>query len=144
MGTWAQRSPCSLPHTFLGIRRAFQIPWDITCLWSYWSSPPHRCPSGSYTSRGVVGHWSRDTCQGTRHQPRTCFPPAETGLFELAEFHHHSFQTYPGSSTADNHKGWEHVKNTNSKDSTAKEGQGIRAAAPGDGPIARSINLLFA
>lgn len=131
-------SPC-LIHPW-GCPGPSEIAQNITCPWSYWFSPPHLCPSGSCTSRGVVGSWSRDTCQGIPHRPRTCFPPAETGLVVWAEFRHHSFQTCPGSSTADNHKGWE-TEEHQSQRLNCNKGQ---AAAPGDGSNARGpTNLLF-
>lgn len=97
--------PCPIHHW--GLPGPSEISWSITCLWSYWFSPPHLCPFGSCTSHGAVRNWSRGACPETPLQPRTCFPPAGTGLAEWVEIHHHSFQTYPGSSTVDNHKGWE-------------------------------------
>lgn len=123
-GDLSPEEPLLLATYIPGMHRVFEIAWHITCLWSYWFSPPHRCPSGSCTSRGAAGHWSRDTCQGTRHQPRTCFLPAETGLVEWAEFHHHSFQTYPGSSTTDNHKGWELWRTSTAKTQLQEKGRG--------------------
>lgn len=134
--------PCLIHHW--GYPGPSEISWNITCLWSYWFSPPHLCPFGSCTSHGVVGSWSRGACLEIPLQPRTCFPPAGTGLAEWVEIHHRSFQTYPGSSTVDNHKGWESEEHQ-ARTLDGKTGQRLRAAASVDGSkVRRLINLPFA